>query len=186
MSVTRVAEAVARLLGGYLMFVSFLMLNYYRDTLTECLKVVEAKFHSVPVLNERGRAWKKETRRTYALEPKVLTVCLAMGVLSTGPMMIGVIISGEHAFDTVIPYTDVSYTLGWWSEWVYHTVACTISGFYYSSKEFILIVLLYYCAVLVRVQAQNIMELCQEPSFDAVEEAKKFRLIFRELKELME
>lgn len=185
-SASKIADAFARLLGGYLLFVSFLVLHYHRDTLTECIRVVDTKFHSVPTHSERGRAWKREIRKVYALEPKILFVCVAMGVLSSGPMMIQAIMSGIHAFDTVIPYTDQSYSLGWWLEWTYHTVACTISGVFYASKEFMVIGLFYYCSVLVRVQSQNILELCQEPNFDAAEETKKFCLVFRELQELME
>lgn len=183
--VSTVANAVARTLGGYLAFISFVIFNYYRNDLTECIQILGTKFRSVPINSEGKRSWKKAATRTYVLELKLFFVYLSMGIFSSVPLMVNVAVTGEHAFDTVVPYTK-SYTLGWWLEFAYHVWINVVSGIFFASKEFIMVGLLYYVSVLLRVQAENILELWQDPNFDADAEQKKLCGIFRELNELME
>lgn len=184
-SVTLIAEAVARTLGGHLVFLSFLLLNYYRHDLTECIRALDVKFRSVPIDSERKRAWKKETTKKYVFELKLFLVLLTMGVLCGVPLLLTVIISGEHAFDTIKLYTE-SYSPGWWLELVYQMGINIISGIFFACKQYILIELFYYLSVLLQVQSEDILELCQDPDFDADTEQKKFCRIIREVEELLE
>lgn len=183
--VTLVAEAVARTLGGYLVVMSFLLLNYYRDDLTECIRVIDIKFRSVPIDSDRKRAWKKETTETFVFELKFFLVLLTMGVLCGVPLLITVIATGEHAFDTVKLYT-ASYSPGWWLELVYQMGMNVISGIFFACKQYILIELFYYLSVLLQVQSENILELCQGSDFDVETEQKKLSKIIEEVEGLLE
>lgn len=185
-SLAPIVDPISKCLGGYLVFFSFLQLNYHRDTLTECIRVLNKMCLSVPIVSERNREWKQGLRRSFVLEAKLLFLSMTMGFFAGTPLTVQALMSGKLAYATIIPLSDESYTFGWWLQFVYQSAVTLISGVFFSGVEFLRIGMLYYWSLLMRFHSENILDLFQDPDFDPETEERKMCKIFREVEELME
>lgn len=184
--ISRIAEGFSLSLGGFLLYLSFVLFNLKRDLITKAIVDIDSKFRSVeasPVLMEK---WWKSARKIHVLEIKVLTGCVVVGLLIGIPPIVYTLCRGQLLYETIIPLSDKSYTFTWWLQYIYQATSLLYSGIFFSLKEFINMSLFYQLSFLMRLQSDKILELCQDPNFDPDVELKKLVDIIREMAELTE
>lgn len=186
LSISRIADGIALTVGGFLTFLSFVLLYYYRDLMTGIIAEVDEKFCSVPKDSDRMKLWWQSATKVYLFEIKLLVASLLVGLFIGGPTIIYALIMGQLLNDTVIPLSDESYTWEWWLQFIYQSLSQLVSGIYYSVKEFLALSLIYQVSALYRLQADNIMQLCVHKDFDPDEEFQRITDVFRELGDLLE
>lgn len=186
LQISRIARGFSLTVGGYMTFISFLLFYYYRDLLTGVIADVDKKFCAVPRNSDRMSQWWQSATETYLFEVKLLICSLMGGLGNGGPTIIFALINGQLLNDTVIPLSVESYTWEWWLQFLYQAAVHLVAGIFYSIKEFLSLSLIYHVSVLYRVQADNIMQLCSEKSFDPSVEFQRLADTFKELGSLLE
>lgn len=184
--ISRIAEGFSLSLGGFLLYLSFVLFNFKRDLITKAISDIDSKFGMVkasPVLLEK---WSTSSRMIHILEIKVLTFCVVVGLLIGAPSIVYTLYKGQLLYETIIPLSDESYTWTYWLQYIYQATCLLYSGIFFSLKEFINVSLFYQLSFLIRLQADKILELCQDPNFDPELEYQKLVEIIREMAELTE
>lgn len=157
-----------------------------RDTLTQAVRAVDEKVLAVPKDTPRWEKWWQETRRNYVTEGRILLVGCLLPLAVGIPQLVYMVRTGRLYFDSAIPLSDVSYSWQWWLQAVYQSCNPTGACFLYSLKEFLWLDTYYHLSMLFRVQAETVMELCLEKTFDPVEEYQKLRGVVLEISALKE
>lgn len=184
LSIPRLAEGISLAIGGVITFISFLLFNYRRDELTMIFNKLDDIYMAVPKKTEIELEWWQRATKFYILEIKLLLAAIAGGILICGPEGVLCLINGDLYYDTVIPLSVEAYTPGWWIQYIYQSLVPTLSGIFFSLKEFMLISPVFHISLIYDLQTDRMMDICKRPNFNTQEEMAKLKTIMRELNEL--
>lgn len=181
MEVTAICEGLSLTMGASMTISNYCIFYLRRKELTGIILDLDEQVRNIYSLRtERRDKWRKHFNETFVAEGTVLLVCSVIGNVSVAASQAIVpLISGQLAYETVLPFDKTPFCFQWWIEYLFHVFVVVFSIIYYSFKEFLMANIFYQLSVIYEMLADDFRHLCLEDDYKMEEEYEKVKKIMR-------